>query len=33
MRVQVIHWLDYDAVALVALVLGISTVTLLALSI
>ena len=33
MRVQSIHWLDYDVVALVALVLGISTVTLLALSI
>jgi hypothetical protein len=33
MRLQRIHWLDYDAVALVVLLFGISTVTLLALTI
>lgn len=33
MRVQKGHWLDYDPVALVALVLGFGAVALLALSI
>jgi hypothetical protein len=33
MRVGGIHWLDYDPVALVVLVLGISSITILALSI
>ena len=33
MRVQRIHWLDYDPIALIVLVFGISTVTFLALSI
>jgi hypothetical protein len=32
MRVQPNHWLDYDAVALVVLVFGISAVTFLALN-
>jgi hypothetical protein len=33
MSVQSRHWLDYDSVALVVLLLGMSAVTLLALSI
>jgi hypothetical protein len=33
MHLQAYHWLDYDAVALAVLVIGISAVTLLALSI
>jgi hypothetical protein len=33
MRVQGGHWLDYDPIALAALIIGIGVVTLLALSI